>query len=100
MAETTESLSIDPDNIPETLCVGKFNISITGALATLTFTHSRPKSGPLLDAGKIEVEHVVRARIVTTLDNLAVLREALSQIIATQTAATAAPESSGTQQLN
>lgn len=76
--------TIDPDNVAETVCIGKFNISIVGAMATLTFTHARPKTGPLLDGGRIEMENVVRARIVTTIDNLVVLREALGQIIPKQ----------------
>jgi hypothetical protein len=38
---------VDPDNVPETLCEGSFNISFTGPLAVITFTHLRPEAGPL-----------------------------------------------------
>jgi hypothetical protein len=60
----------DPDNVPETL--GRFNLAVgPGPLATLTFTHVRNKTGPLIDQSQIDPESVVRARIVTTLENLA-----------------------------
>ena len=66
----TEPVTVDPDNVPETLCVGKFNVSTSvGGLITFTFTHARPKAGPLLDAHRIDEENVVRARIVTTMEN-------------------------------
>src|SRR5258706_15220602 len=63
--------TIDPYNVPETLCIGRFNIAITGAFATLTFTHERPDPTALLAEGRIDVKAIVRARIVTTVDNLA-----------------------------
>ncbi len=99
MADQTSDLSSsDPDRVPETLCVGKFNISISGGMATLTFSHARPKSGPLLDQGRVEIENVVRARIVTTVENLALLRDALGQIIPKQAAPVAT--TTGSAQLN
>src|SRR5262245_29140611 len=33
---------IDPDNVPETLCEGMFNVSFAGPNAVITFTHIRP----------------------------------------------------------
>jgi hypothetical protein len=40
MADQPQQLSaIDPDNVPEILCDGMFNVSVAGNLATLTFTH-------------------------------------------------------------
>ena len=72
----------DPDNVPETLCIGRFNLAVgPGPLATLTFTHVRNKTGPLIDQSQIDPESVVRARIVTTLENLAALRDLLNTMI-------------------
>ena len=73
--------TVDPDSVGETLCVGKCNISVNGPLATITFTHLRPKAGLLVDSSVIEFENVVRARIVMTIDNLMGLRAALNQIV-------------------
>jgi hypothetical protein len=71
--------TIDPDNVPETLCVGRFNLSFAaGNLATLTFTHVRPKAGAMIDDGQIQEECIVRARIVTTAENLVALRNLLN----------------------
>jgi hypothetical protein len=67
--------TIDPDQIQEILCDGHFNIHIHGALATLTFTHWRPKTGPLFGDRKVEYEAVVRARIVTSVTRLVALRD-------------------------
>ncbi|MGY3609764.1 MULTISPECIES: hypothetical protein [unclassified Bradyrhizobium] len=75
-------LTVDPGNIPEVLCIGKINLaSGPGTLMTLTFTHVRPKAGPLFDSDRIEHESVVRARIVMTLDNLIALRDLLNSSI-------------------
>jgi hypothetical protein len=40
---TAQQLSpvIDPNNVPETLCLSQFNISVLGPLAVITFTHPR-----------------------------------------------------------
>jgi hypothetical protein len=70
----------DPDNVAEILCVGKFNITAAAPLITLTFTHNRPKAGPLLDASTLEFETVVRARIVTTMENVVALRDVLIRL--------------------
>ncbi|MDI4238048.1 hypothetical protein AAFX91_29305 [Bradyrhizobium sp. 31Argb] len=79
---TEEPLTVDPGNIPEALCIGKINLSSgPGSLMTLTFTNVRPKAGPLFDSNKIEHESIVRARIVTTLDNLIALRDLLNSSI-------------------
>ena len=91
--------AIDPDNVPETLCVGKMNLAPgPGPLGTLTFTNVRPKAGPLLDADRAEYETVVRARIVTTLENLVALRDLLNKAIQ-QNSATA-PGGSESYKLN
>ncbi len=76
-----DQAAVDPDNVPETLCIGKFNITFSGALATLTFTHARPKVGALIDTGVTELESVVRARIVTTTDNMIALRDVLVNVL-------------------
>jgi hypothetical protein len=71
----------DPDNVPETLCLGKFNVAVTGPLATFIFTHVRPKVVPLIDRGEMTFESVVRARIVVPTEHLVALRGVLDQII-------------------
>jgi hypothetical protein len=97
MADPT---TIDPDNVPEILCVGKFNVSTSVAgLITFTFTHARPKAGPLLDANQIDEENVVRARIVTTIDNAIGLRNILDSIIKKQPSGPAADDA-GSSTLN
>jgi hypothetical protein len=94
-----EPPAVDPDNIPETLCVGRFNLAVgPGPLATLTFTHVRNKTGPLIDNGQIDPESVVRARIVTTLDNLAAMRDLLNRVI--QDPAAPAASAGGSAKLN
>jgi hypothetical protein len=71
----------DPDNIPETLCLGKFNVAISPPLGQIIFTHLRAKAGPLLDGAQLQHETVVRARIVTSVDNLIALRDALNAML-------------------
>jgi hypothetical protein len=71
---------IDPDNIPETLCDGQFNIVVTGPLATFTFTHWR-SDAPQLFAGTMTPSAVVRARIVIPVQSLISLRETLNSLI-------------------
>jgi hypothetical protein len=91
-----EPPGVDPDNIPETLCIGKFNISFgPGPLATLTFTHARSKPGPLLDHGQVDQESVVRARIVTTAENVIALRDLLNNVIKHEPTATVVTGGSG-----
>ncbi|MCA1453372.1 hypothetical protein I6F35_09115 [Bradyrhizobium sp. BRP22] len=88
-----EPLTVDAGNVPETLCVGKINLaSGPGPLMTLTFTNVRPKAGPLFDSNRIEHESVVRARIVTTLDNLIALRDLLNTSIRQTPASSASSE--------
>jgi hypothetical protein len=92
--------TVDPDNVPETLCSGIFNVSTSAAgLVTFTFTHVRPKAGPLLDANQIDEENVVRARIVTTIDNAHALRDVLDSLIKKQPTAPAAADA-GSSTLN
>jgi hypothetical protein len=95
-----EPPGVDPDNIPETLCVGKFNIWFGPAqLVTLTFTHARNKTTPLIDNSQIEQESVVRARIVTTAENLVALRDLLNALLK-DTPAVAAAATGGSGKLN
>jgi hypothetical protein len=75
--------SMDPDNVPETLCDGQFNISVLGQLATMTFTHVRPDAENMFGTGVMNTKSVVRARIVLTLRNLEALRDLLNRIIQT-----------------
>lgn len=75
-----DASATDPDDVPETLCIGKFNV-LLGPLSTITFTHSRPKARQLIDNGVVEYESVVRARVVTTYDNMVALRDLLDQLI-------------------
>jgi hypothetical protein len=70
----------DPDNVPEILCHGKFNVYTTGDFATLTFTHIRPDPTDMLQEGVIKPRFVVRARIVVTLASLRELRDLLSKV--------------------
>lgn len=82
MTNPHQPSGIDPHNVAETLCLGKFNLSFSAAgLATLTFTHVRPRPGPLLESNTVEDEYVVMARIVTTTDNLIALREVLNAVL-------------------
>jgi hypothetical protein len=78
--QTQKSPVVDPDNIQETLCDGRFHIHAHGNLATLTLTHARPKPADLFD-GRLELEEVVRARITMTLDNFAALRDLLTRVL-------------------
>jgi len=88
----------DPDNVPETICVGPFNVWINGTVATLTLTHARPKVGRMVGENAIEIENVVRAQIVTTVDNLAALKNLLNTLLSE--APTASTSSSGSSLLN
>ncbi len=81
MVEVTNLPTTDPDNVPETLCLGKFNIQVGGPFATLLFTHPRPRVGPMVDEGKLVLESVVRARIVLSLDNLVAMRDLLNNLL-------------------
>ena len=82
MADQPERLEvIDPDNVPEILCDGQFNVSVVGGLATLTFTHVRPELGALFRNARIEMKSIVRARIVVTTSNLAALCDLLNRVI-------------------
>jgi hypothetical protein len=93
--------AVDLDNIPETLCCGVFNLSfMAGNLATLTFTHPRPKIGPLIGSNQIQDELVVRARIVMNLDNLVALRNFLNEAIKEDPTAMASPVTGGSGKLN
>ena len=66
----------DPDNVPETLCDGHFNLLFSGRLATLTFTHLRPEVAQMF-GGTVNQTAIVRARIVLTVQNLLALRDFL-----------------------
>jgi hypothetical protein len=83
----------DPDNVPETICDGQFNVSTIGGLATLTFTHVRPDPSAMFRDARLNMKSIVRARIVITLANLAALRDLLNQVI--QAPDTPAPPAGG-----
>jgi hypothetical protein len=101
MAQTAQPPAEDPENVPETLCCGMFNLSfVAGNLATLTFTHPRPKIGPLFASGQVQDEYVVRARVVMHLDNLVALKNFLNNAIKEDPAAMTAPVSGGSGQLH
>jgi hypothetical protein len=71
----------DPHAVPETLCDGPFNVQTGAGRATLTFTHVRPKVEPLLSAGEIQQEAIVRARISFSWENLLALKKLLNDLI-------------------
>jgi len=72
--------AIDPDSVPEILCDGALNVHWFGSRATITFTHNRPRTKPLLEDGQVEFDAVVRARIATSFDNILALRDLLNRI--------------------
>jgi len=74
----TAPRTIDPDSVPEMLCDGRFYLTWSGRLGTLTFTCERPKTDVLFGQGKMEMENVVRARIVMSIENWVALRDALA----------------------
>jgi hypothetical protein len=84
----------DPDNVPEMLCDGQLNVAVTGPYATLTFTHTRPDVAVMFRDGLIDPKSIVRARIVTSMNNLVALRDLLNRII--QDPGTPAPPAGGT----
>ena len=86
---------IDPDNVPETLCYGRFFIHWTGQLGTLTFTHDRPDVGPAFENDTVNVRGIVRARIVMPLENAVALRDLLNRVIKTEQSGTTTPEAGG-----
>jgi hypothetical protein len=63
--EPKQPIVTDPDNVPEILCDGQFNIFVNGQFATLTFTHVRPDSTSMFRGGAIDQIATVRARIET-----------------------------------
>ena len=62
--------AIDPHNVPEIICDGGFNVYWAAGRATITFTHNRARTKPLLEDGLFEFDAVVRARIAPSVDNL------------------------------
>ncbi|WP_338822088.1 hypothetical protein WDM22_38375 [Bradyrhizobium septentrionale] len=96
MEQAKDPPCVDPDCVPETLCLGKFNVMFNQmGLATLTFTHPRAKTGPLLDQGQIEDEGVVRARIVTSSENMVAMRDLLNSLLKDTPAAPATTSAGG-----
>jgi hypothetical protein len=70
----------DPDSVPETLCLGPFHV-LPHEPSTITFTHSRPKPQLLLEDNVVEMEHLVRARIVLSRRHLIALRDVLNRLL-------------------
>jgi hypothetical protein len=93
--QTQEPLTADPDHVPETLCIGKFNISTVANLGVITFTHVRPKAGPQLDESRLEYESVVRARIVTSIENMFAIRDMLNRVLSNLGPHPTEPDSAG-----
>jgi hypothetical protein len=58
--------TIDPDNVPETLCDGRFYLTWSGRLGTLTFSCVRPKADVLFDQGKVNNVGIVALRDMLT----------------------------------
>jgi hypothetical protein len=85
----------DPDNVPELLCNGRLNVTVADPFATLTFTHVRPDATVLFRDGTIDIQAIVRARIVTSMNNLVALRDLLNRTI--QDPGTPVPPAGGTQ---
>ena len=82
MAKPPQKLqTIDPDHVPETLCNGMFYLTWSGDLATLTFTHTRPKAAALFGSDNVEDEQIVRARIVMNSSGMGALRDLLTRSI-------------------
>ncbi len=79
--------TVDPDNVPEIFCEGKFNVNVA-PISTLTFTHLRPKAGPMLDHGSIQLEAIIRARLLMPYANLVALRDLLNRVIKDERPAT------------
>ena len=71
----------DPNAIPETVCDGPLNVQFGDGRATITLTHLRAKTVPLLERGQIDLEAIVRARIVFSMGNLIALKNLLNQLI-------------------
>ncbi|MFL9824953.1 hypothetical protein [Rhodoplanes sp. SY1] len=93
--EPKDAPATDPDHVQETLCIGKFNILLSGAFATITFTHARPKPGALVDHGITDYESVVRARIVTTAENMLAMRDLLIRIYNDKPQGSVGPSTTG-----
>ena len=78
---SNKTIVIDPDHVQETPCLGPFNVSVTGPLALLTFTHERPDASAMFSDGTVVAVQVVRARIILPTESLQSLRDALIQIL-------------------
>jgi len=71
---------VDPDNVQEIFCEGPFHLNVA-PVSTLTLTHVRPRPGALINEGRIELEAVVRSRLLLPLANLMMLRDLLNRLI-------------------
>jgi hypothetical protein len=71
----------DPDSVPETLCLGPFNLAVIGPLAVFTFTHIRPEADRLVRQGATSHAAVVRARIVIPTDDLTAVRGIIDETL-------------------
>lgn len=101
MTAPIEHPTVDPTGVPETLCIGRFNLHNAGGLWVITFTNVRPKAPEMIDQGKVDLESVVVARIVTTLENLTALRDLITQVTTpTGGQSDTPPSSSGGSRLN
>jgi hypothetical protein len=71
----------DPDSIPETLCLGPFNLAIMGPLAVFTFTHLRAEVDSLVRQGVVNPTAIVRSRIVIAADDLTTVRDIIDNTL-------------------
>jgi hypothetical protein len=71
---------VDPNAISETLCFGPFHV-FPGEPSTITFTHSRSKIDTLFSQSEMDLENVVKARIVLSRAHLIELRDILNRVL-------------------
>lgn len=80
---------IDPNNAPELLCNGPFNLSFqqqgNHTLAVLTFTQTRPNPTALFQENRAVDSITIQARIAMSVPNLIALRDLLSNNVKTET---------------
>lgn len=83
MADNTPKLTVtDPDNVPETLCLGRFNLQFAGRIGILTLTHVRKRAADTFTELTTEsAEEVVRARIAMPIEGFLQLRDMLNRAV-------------------
>ncbi|MGZ5802514.1 MAG: hypothetical protein ACXWJZ_18035 [Burkholderiaceae bacterium] len=75
----------DPDHVPETFCNGPVNLTVTGAIGTLTLVHLRKSAaGTFGDLDPETADAVIRARLVLPIEAIVELRNLLDGMISKQ----------------